>query len=112
MGISTHLLDASLGRPAADVAVTLDRLEKGGWTRLTERLSDADGRAPDLLPRDTPPPAGLYRLRFAVGEYFKRIGTTGLFPTVDVHFEMREGEQHYHLPLLFTANSYTTYRGS
>lgn len=112
MGISTHVLDTSLGRPAAGVGVGLERLDGAAWVAITEANTDADGRVPSLLPRDVAPETGVYRLRFATAAYFARIGVDGLYPSVEIQFVVRAGEQHCHLPLLLTANSYTTYRGS
>ena len=112
MGISTHILDATRGRPVEGIAVALDQLRAGRWEVVAEQSTDLDGRAPALLPRESPPPVGVYRLRFATGAYFDSIGVEGLYPSVEICFEVRDGEQHCHLPLLLTANSYTTYRGS
>ena len=55
---------------------------------------------------------GIYRLRFATEGYFGRMGTVGLYPWVEIAFEVRDAMGHYHVPLLLTANGYTTYRGS
>lgn len=112
MGISTHILNTALGQPAADVPVALYRMTPSGWSLITESRTDPDGRAATLLPRDAPAPAGLYRLSFATGAYFGALGIATLYPEVEVQFEVRAGERHYHLPLLLTPNSYTTYRGS
>ncbi len=112
MGISTHVLDATLGRPAAGVAVALSLLDAGEWRTQAEGSTDEDGRLPALLPRELPPCAGVYRLRFATGAYFAAIGVSGLYPFVEISFVVRDGERHCHIPLLLTANSYTTYRGS
>lgn len=112
MGVSTHVLNTALGRPAVGVAVALSRMEPSGWSLVAENMTDADGRAATLLPREASAAPGLYRLRFATGAYFAGLGVDTLFPEVDVRFEVRGGERHYHLPLLLTPNSYTTYRGS
>ena len=87
-------------------------MEPSGWSQLAESRTDPDGRAAPLLPRDVPPAAGLYRLHFATGAYFAALGVATLFPEIEVRFEVLSGEIHYHLPLLLTPNSYTTYRGS
>lgn len=112
MGISTHVLNTSLGQPAVDVDVALDRMTTRGWTSMAQGATDTDGRAASLLPRNQPPDPGLYRLRFATGAYFANLGAATLYPEITVHFEVRAGELHYHLPLLVTSHSYTTYRGS
>ena len=112
MGISTHVLNTSLGRPAAGVAVSLDRMAPGGWVPVAHGTTDPDGRAASLLPREQPADPGTYRLRFATGAYFANLGAATLFPEIQVHFDVRPNELHYHLPLLVTPHSYTTYRGS
>ena len=117
MGISTHILDTALGRPAADVPVSLSRWHAEQWLLLSETKTDADGRARPLLPEGTELKAGLYLIRFETAAYYEAQHVTGLYPHVEITFEVRDaGEQaelqHYHIPLLLTANGYTTYRGS
>jgi 5-hydroxyisourate hydrolase len=112
MGISTHVLDTARGRPAADVAVTLERLSGDTWTAVSAQRTDADGRATPLAPRERAPEAGTWRLRFDVGAYFAREGSAAFYPSVEVVFEVREGGGHYHVPLLVSPFGYTTYRGS
>ena len=112
MSISTHVLDVAKGRPAARVFVELDRDCAEGWTTLNAVQTDADGRVASLLPEGVAMEPGVYTIRFATGEYFKREGVDGLYPTVEITFAVRAGEPHYHVPLLLSANGYTTYRGS
>jgi 5-hydroxyisourate hydrolase len=100
MGLSTHILDTNLGRPAANVSLTLSRLEAEAWTGIGHGSTDADGRCKTLL-GDAPLEASTYRIRFATSDYYAAQNLTGLYPT-----------QHYHIPLLLTANGYSTYRGS
>ena len=106
--ITTHVLDAVLGKPAADVVVLLERKVDAQWTPLAEGATDADGRCRDLAPDAA---AGTYRLTFRVADYFARAGRSSLYPEVSITFET-DGQAHYHLPLLLSDNSYTTYRGS
>ena len=119
MGISTHILDTSLGRPAAGVPVSLSRWQQERWLSLSDAnlKTDADGRARQLLPEGATLEAGLYRVRFETAAYYEAQRLTGLYPYVEIAFEVRDAEeqaeeQHYHIPLLLTANGYTTYRGS
>lgn len=112
MSISTHILDTSTGRPAAEIAVELDRNTAGVWETLNAVTADADGRVKYLLPEGEPMLPGLYCARFATGAYFLRQGVDGLYPTVEITFAVKPGERHYHIPLLLTANGYSTYRGS
>ena len=112
MGISTHILDTALGRPAAGVAATLARSGGGDWTTVNEAATDADGRCKYLLPEGQALEAGFYRIHFATAPYFAAQGVKGLYPHVEIVFEVVDPKQHFHIPLLLTANGYTTYRGS
>lgn len=105
--ITTHILDASLGRPAADVEV---RLEHASGDAVATGRTDSDGRIPDLGPEALAP--GDYRLVFAVGEYFARRSQEAFYPSVAIDFTVADGEQHYHVPLLISPFAYSTYRGS
>jgi len=112
MGISTHILDISRGRPAANVAVSLARRQDQRWQSLSESRTDADGRCRQLLPEGAELEACIYRVRFETAAYYEMQHAAGLYPYVEIAFEVRDTEQHYHIPLLLTANGYTTYRGS
>jgi|SRR5215469_14444593 len=112
MGISTHILDTALGRPAAGVTVILERDEGGSWIRLSCATTDQDGRCKHLLPESQPLQTGVYRIRFATAAYFASRKLETLYPCIDVVFEVAKPQEHYHVPLLLTANGYTTYRGS
>jgi 5-hydroxyisourate hydrolase len=112
MGISTHILDTALGRPAAEVPVTLAVMASGSWSLINDAVTDADGRCKQLLPPTQPLQAGIYRVHFETAAYFERNRVEGLYPYVEIVFAVSDKEQHYHIPLLLTANGYTTYRGS
>jgi 5-hydroxyisourate hydrolase len=112
MGISTHILDTAIGRPAASVPVSLARFENAQWTVLSHGMTDADGRVRSLLPEGAAPEVGLYRVRFETATYYEAQKLAGLYPYVEIAFSVDAGQQHYHIPLLLTANGYTTYRGS
>jgi 5-hydroxyisourate hydrolase len=112
MGISTHILDTALGRPAAEVAVSLAQLMDGAWVAVNEAATDSDGRCKYLLPEGETLRTGVYRVHFATATYYASKGLKGLYPYVEVVFEIMDSGQHYHIPLLLTANGYTTYRGS
>lgn len=106
--ITTHVLDTSRGRPAAGVPV---RLEHAG-TVLGSGVTDADGRLRDLLPAGQPLAPGVYRLVFDTGAYFGERETEAFYPHVAIDFHVRDGAQHYHVPLLLNPFGYSTYRGS
>lgn len=107
-GITTHVLDTVLGKPAAGVGVRLEKFDEDSWLLLAESATDPDGRCRNLSAEAT---EGLYRLTFSTGAYFNEHGRVSIYPEICLTFECR-GEAHYHLPLLLSDNSYTTYRGS
>jgi 5-hydroxyisourate hydrolase len=111
-GISTHILDLSLGRPTEGVKVRLERGVADSWNEVSEQVTDADGRARRLLPEGEELKAGRYRLTFYTQQYFDAKGVQGLYPVVQVIFSVSDVAGHYHIPLLLTANGYSTYRGS
>ena len=106
--ITTHVLDTVLGKPAADVAVRLELKKGDAWVAVATSATDADGRC-DQLAEDAD--AGEYRLTFATGAYLTRLDRASIYPAISISF-ICGGEAHYHLPLLLSDNSYTTYRGS
>lgn len=110
--ISTHVLDTALGRPAAGVRVSLERIERGEPRMLGTGTTDADGRLRELLPPGESLAAGDFRLRFQTGEYFSASGRDVFYPVVTVDFRVAEGSAHYHVPLLLSPYGYSTYRGS
>jgi 5-hydroxyisourate hydrolase len=112
MGISTHILDTSLGRPAAGVSVTLAYMTNGLWAQLNDAVTDANGRCLHLLPQMQALQSGFYRIHFKTEMYYQQNHLEGLYPYIEIVFTVSECQQHYHIPLLLTANGYTTYRGS
>jgi len=111
--ISTHVLDIARGVPARDVPVKLERKEaSGNWQILNEGRTDSDGRSGEMLLENATLIAGLYRLTFDTAKYFTAQKIEGLYPTVQITFAVRDGETHFHIPLLLAQNGYTTYRGS
>ena len=114
--LSTHVLDTARGRPAAGVAVRLYRIDSGGnRTLLTESVTNHDGRtdAP-LLGGDAFRP-GVYELTFAVAAYFASDPQAASIPFLDIvplRFGISDPDAGYHVPLLVSPWSYSTYRGS
>jgi 5-hydroxyisourate hydrolase len=106
--ITTHVLDAVLGKPAAGIAVRLETADGDGWTAVGESATDADGRCRNLAETAA---GGTYRLTFATGAYMEQQGRASIYPEISITFRC-DGQGHYHLPLLLSDNSYTTYRGS
>ena len=111
--ITTHVLDVSVGRPAAGVEVLLER-EHGEevWDTVGQGLTDANGRLGSLMPADEPLQGGVYRLTFSTGAYFASRDTVAFYPIVSIVFAAAPGEAHYHVPLLISPFGYSTYRGS
>jgi 5-hydroxyisourate hydrolase len=111
-GISTHILDTSLGRPVAGVSVTLEQSGASGWREIAMQTSDDDGRVRQMLPSEWQLQRGPYRLTFQTQDYFDKRGVQGLYPLVQVTFTVTEVADHYHIPLWLAPNGYSTYRGS
>ncbi|BBZ27138.1 5-hydroxyisourate hydrolase [Mycolicibacterium madagascariense] len=106
MSLSTHVLDAMSGRPAAGVEVGLT--DVSGAT-LTTATTNGDGRVGSL---GDDLPAGFYRLRFDTGSYFARLDVPTFYPEVIIAFEITDPTSHYHVPVLLSPYAFSTYRGS
>ncbi|MCC6810518.1 MAG: hydroxyisourate hydrolase [Deltaproteobacteria bacterium] len=113
MGISTHILDVTRGKPAASVIVLLERYgADGSYWRVGSGETDTDGRCKTLYPDALPMLPGVYRLSFAVAPYLSAAHGGGFYPEVNIVFEVADAAQHYHVPLLLSPFGYSTYRGS
>ncbi|UKJ74948.1 hydroxyisourate hydrolase [Azospirillum brasilense] len=114
--LTTHVLDTTHGRPGAGIAVTLYRIDGERRERLMQTRTNADGRcdAPLLAGADLTP--GVYELVFEAGDYFRASGLEIVEPAfldvVPIRFGVANADQHYHVPLLVSPYSYSTYRGS
>lgn len=115
-GITTHVLDANRGRPAAGVRIDLAVREGQAWKVVKTATTNADGRTDGPLVKPDEAKVGEYELTFHVDEYFRRQADPAADPPfVDravVRFSVFDAKQHYHVPLLCTPASCTTYRGS
>jgi 2-oxo-4-hydroxy-4-carboxy-5-ureidoimidazoline decarboxylase len=115
--LSTHVLDTYRGRPAPGVAVELVEVMASGATRkILQATTNDDGRTDRPLIAEQPVPIAQYELRFDVGAYFARhnvpAGDPPFLGVIPIRFAVAEPEGHYHVPLLVTPWSYSTYRGS
>ncbi len=114
--LSTHVLDTSTGRPAAEMRIVLVRFGDGQVEHLKDILTNADGRTDEPLLAGTSLEAGHYELRFFVADYFTLQGTEQSDPpfldVVPVRFWIADEEGNYHVPLLISPWAYSTYRGS
>ncbi|MCX6503207.1 MAG: hydroxyisourate hydrolase [Microbacterium sp.] len=107
--LTTHILDATAGAPAPNVAVTLHRhREDGTLDAVADGFTDADGRLA-LGPDELEP--GMYAITFATGAYFADRGVETFYPLVTVTFTVADS-RHYHVPILLSPFGYSTYRGS
>jgi 5-hydroxyisourate hydrolase len=105
--LTTHVLDTARGRPAAGVEIELTRLADGELLRTA--TTNADGRTDEPLIAAGELEPGEYELVFAVGDYF---GERAFLDRVPVRFSIADPAAHYHVPLLVSPWSYSTYRGS
>jgi 2-oxo-4-hydroxy-4-carboxy-5-ureidoimidazoline decarboxylase len=114
--LSTHVLDNHAGRPAAGMGIELYEFAGERAHRIAETVTNQDGRSDAPLIAGRPLPIGRYELRFAVGDHYRRRNVQGDDPPfldiVPLRFSIAEPEGHYHVPLLCTPWSYSTYRGS
>ena len=111
--LTTHVLDTAHGRPGNGIRVELQRVEGGAGTLLASALTNRDGRTDRPLIEGEAFRAGTYQLVFYIGEYFRGQGVSGEFlDVVPIRFGVDDAARHYHVPLLCSPWSYTTYRGS
>jgi 5-hydroxyisourate hydrolase len=129
--LSTHVLDTMNGRPASGVPISLHRRSPDGtWTLMFETRTNADGRTDAPLLSGANLRVGIYELRFQIGAYFASAsgapatsvptgGTSPGFPSrlpfldeIPIRFGIADPTTSYHVPLLATPWSYSTYRGS
>lgn len=106
--ISTHILDTSLGNPAAGVNVSLEKLNQGIWQKIEEQATNQDGRINFNCPFE----AGSFRLTFAIEDYFKGLGQESFFLNTPIAFKITNTQRKYHVPLLLNPFGFSTYRGS
>ena len=110
--ISSHVLDASRGKPAQGVPIALERNADGKWVELSKAETNSDGRVPELWTDGMKLETGVYKLTFDTQKYFESVGVQGFYPSVSIVFEIHDATQHCHVPLLISPFSYSTYRGS
>jgi len=114
--LTTHVLDTAAGRPAAGVRITLHRNLGERYALVRDAVTNADGRCDAPLLEGAGFSAGRYRLVFAMGEYFTAQGIALPEPPfvddVVLDFGVADAAAHYHVPLLVSPWSYSTYRGS
>jgi 5-hydroxyisourate hydrolase len=113
--LTTHVLDTANGRPGAGIAIELYRLGPSR-ERLASAVTNSDGRCDRPLLEGDALSTGVYELVFHAGAYFAGRGQGGPAPLfldhVVIRFGIADANEHYHVPLLISPFSYTTYRGS
>ena len=104
--LSSHVLDTTLGLPAANMGLSLTCPDGN----VIESSTDSDGRCNNWQQTEFTP--GIYQLRFHTKKYLLEHHHKGFYPYVDIHFELEENGGHYHVPLLISPFGFSSYRGS
>ncbi len=112
--LTTHVLDTARGKPAAGVRIMLYRVSGNSHRRITEAVTNADGRTDAALLSGKALAGGQYELVFCAGDYLRAQGAEGILflDEIPVRFGVADAGAHYHVPLLLSPFGYSTYRGS
>jgi len=110
--LSVHVLNLENGLPSPGVNVTLEKHVGQNWQPLAQGVTNEQGRIGELFPDKQAMEAGQYRVVFITGDLFKKAGRDTFFPEIPVIFEVKNADQHYHIPLLLSPYGFSTYRGS
>ncbi len=113
--LTTHVLDVYSGKPGKGIKVEVYNIKNGKREKLNSLVLDNDGRADKPLVEGSTFQEGQYEIVFFVGDYFKKITETSNIPFLDdviIRFGISNSNEHYHVPLLVSPWSYSTYRGS
>ena len=114
--LSTHVLDTAKGKPAAGVRIMLYRISGKSHSKVTEVVTNADGRTDAPLLEGAKLTEGTYELVFCAGDYLRATGQAGegvlFLDEIPIRFGVPDASQHYHVPLLISPFAYSTYRGS
>jgi len=114
--LTTHVLDAAHGCPGASIVVELFRVQGNEMTLIATALTNSDGRLDAPILQGDDYRSGVYQLQFSAGDYYRAKGVELAAPAfldvVVLRFGIAEQQEHYHVPLLISPYSYSTYRGS
>jgi 5-hydroxyisourate hydrolase len=114
--LTTHVLDTTLGKPAAGVRIMLYRVTGNSHKKIGETVTNADGRTDAPMLEGKGFSAGTYELVFAAGDYLRATGQAGegvlFLDEIPIRFGISDAGAHYHVPLLISPHTYSTYRGS
>ncbi|XP_049573909.1 5-hydroxyisourate hydrolase [Syngnathus scovelli] len=111
--LTTHVLNTAKGVPGVNIALSLHRLDPSTetWLLINTGHTNADGRFPGLITKQDFL-CGVYKLRFETAQYWESMGETSFYPYAEIVFTISNPDQKYHIPLLLSPFSYSTYRGS
>ena len=114
--LTTHVLDTAQGLPGSNMSVSLFRIANNQRQLISQQITNSDGRCDGPLLQDDDFSVGIYELEFGVEDYFKQVGLAQPAPAfltdVTLRFGIAQADEHYHVPLLVSPYSYSTYRGS
>jgi len=114
--LTTHVLDAAHGCPGSAIAIELFRVEGERLEKVASAVTNADGRCDAPLLQGETYRSGVYQLQFSAGDYYRAKGVTlpdqAFLDVVVLRFGISAEQDHYHVPLLISPYSYSTYRGS
>ncbi|KAK2854096.1 hypothetical protein Q5P01_006757 [Channa striata] len=111
--LTTHVLNIALGVPGSNMALSLYRQDQStnAWNLIKTGTTNDDGRCPGLITKELFTP-GVYKMCFNTAQYWASMGETCFYPYVEIVFSINNPDQKYHVPLLLSRFSYSTYRGS
>lgn len=110
--LSSHILDITNGKPAANVKISLEKQDqKGKWHTIDEKTTDDNGRIKDFLPQKDKGNEGIYRLTYHIKPYFVQLNQSTFYPFIEVVFQINDND-HYHVPITLSPYGYSTYRGN
>uniref|UniRef100_UPI003AAB2D28 5-hydroxyisourate hydrolase n=1 Tax=Centroberyx gerrardi TaxID=166262 RepID=UPI003AAB2D28 len=111
--LTTHVLNTAMGVPGSNMAISLYRLDPSTavWSLITTGTTNEDGRCPGLISREMFTSA-VYKMHFETAQYWQNMGETSFYPYVEIVFTIDDPSQKFHVPLLLSRFSYSTYRGS
>jgi 5-hydroxyisourate hydrolase/2-oxo-4-hydroxy-4-carboxy-5-ureidoimidazoline decarboxylase len=109
--ITTHVLDTAVGLPGKNISIRLQSKINNSWQTISQGITNADGRIPDLLPQERSLKPDTYKMVFDTGSYYANQNLKTFYPEVEIQFSTFD-ETHYHVPLLINPFGFNTYRGS
>ncbi|XP_068175798.1 5-hydroxyisourate hydrolase [Antennarius striatus] len=111
--LTIHVLNTAMGVPGSNMALSLYKKvpSTNAWSLINTRITNDDGRCPGLITKQMFTP-GVYKIKFETAQYWESMGQTCFYPYVEITFTINDSGQKYHVPLLLSCFSFSTYRGS